>query len=120
MNIKKLFQDACNEANIPFVTASATDVLKELKSSSARRLAELIYNRLASLPETGWVHGNSFLPTNVLCDYYGQQKLIALIETTINQSDFTDRINPDTQAELESLRAEIKRLVPLSKLDCPM
>ena len=53
----------------------------------ARMLAERIYNRLSSLPETGWVHGNTFLPANVLCDYHGQQKLIGLIEKTINEAN---------------------------------
>lgn len=52
----------------------------------ARMLAERIYNRLDCLPETGWVHGNTFLPANVLCDYHGQQKLIQLIEKTINEA----------------------------------
>lgn len=53
------------------------------ETDNPRAAAERIYNRLASLPETGWVHGNTFLPANVLCDHNGQQKFIELLEEQI-------------------------------------
>lgn len=63
-------------------------------------IAEAIYKALDELPKSWWVHGDDFLPANVVCDYAGQRKFINLIANTI-------RANIPTQSSiLSEIRSE--------------
>lgn len=83
---------ACAEGDTREITRlknEVGDLRAELAKNKAARevdcdaIAEAIYNALDELPKEGWVHGNDFLPVNVICDHAGQRGLINLMARTI-------------------------------------
>lgn len=47
------------------------------------KCADALYDAMDKLPRGAWVHGDTFLPANVLCDFHGMTKFKQLLADTV-------------------------------------